>query len=46
LILLEIGADQGEATQQLAHEIFPTAQMNVQKDFAGLDRIVSIQTTE
>lgn len=46
LILLEIGADQGQATQQLAHKIFPTAQINVQKDFAGLDRIVSIQTTE
>ncbi|MCQ3931580.1 MAG: peptide chain release factor N(5)-glutamine methyltransferase [Chloroflexi bacterium] len=46
LILLEIGADQGEATRQLALSFFPKAVVKVQQDLAGLDRIVSIQTLE
>ncbi len=46
LILLEIGAHQGEATQQLALEVFPKAAVTVLKDLAGLDRTVSIQTLE
>ncbi len=46
LILLEIGVDQGEATQQLALEVFPKATVTVLKDLAGLDRTVSIQTLE
>ncbi len=46
LILLEIGADQGETTRQLALEVFPKAVVAVLKDLAGLDRIVSIQTPE
>ena len=46
LILLEIGADQGEVTQQLALEVFPKAAVTVLKDLAGLDRTVSIQTLE
>ncbi|MBZ0317048.1 MAG: peptide chain release factor N(5)-glutamine methyltransferase [Anaerolineae bacterium] len=46
LILLEIGADQGEATQQLALEVFPNAVVKIQQDLAGLDRIVSVQTLE
>lgn len=43
LILLEIGADQGEATRQLALEVFPKAVVKVQQDLAGLDRLVIIQ---
>ncbi len=46
LILLEIGADQGEATQQLALSVFPNAGVKIQQDLAGLDRIVSVQTLE
>lgn len=46
LILLEIGADQGEATRQLALLVFPNAGVEVKQDLAGLDRIVSVQTLE
>ncbi|MBI5930030.1 MAG: peptide chain release factor N(5)-glutamine methyltransferase [Chloroflexi bacterium] len=46
LILLEIGADQGAATRQLALEVFPNVVVKIQQDLAGLDRIVSIQTLE
>lgn len=46
VILLEIGANQGEATRQLALEVFPKAAVTVLKDIAGLDRTVSIQTLE
>lgn len=46
LIMLEIGTHQGEATRQLALEVFPKAVITVHKDLAGLDRIVSIQTLE
>lgn len=46
LILLEIGAGQGEATRQLALAVFPNAVVEVKQDLAGLDRIVSIQTLE
>lgn len=43
LILLEIGADQGEATRQLALSVFPNAVVKIQQDLAGLDRLVIIQ---
>lgn len=46
LIVLEIGADQGEAARQIALEVFPSAEIEVKQDLAGLDRIVSIQTLE
>jgi release factor glutamine methyltransferase len=41
-IFLEIGWQQGAPVQSLAQSYFPTAQVNVLKDFAGLDRIVEI----
>ena len=44
MILLEIGADQGNATQQLAHTTFPSATVEIVKDYAGHDRVVVIQT--
>ncbi|MBL1137124.1 MAG: peptide chain release factor N(5)-glutamine methyltransferase [Chloroflexi bacterium] len=43
LILLEIGADQGEAARQLALGVFPNATVEVKQDLAGLDRLVIIQ---
>lgn len=41
-IFLEIGWQQGAAVQSLAQSHFPSAKINVQKDLAGLDRIVEI----
>ncbi|MBX3063394.1 MAG: peptide chain release factor N(5)-glutamine methyltransferase [Anaerolineae bacterium] len=43
LLLLEIGADQGEAAAQLARAAFPNAAVAVLKDYAGLDRVVRVQ---
>lgn len=43
LLLLEIGADQGEAAATLAKAAFPEARVEVIKDYAELDRIVSIR---
>ncbi|MBK9124448.1 MAG: peptide chain release factor N(5)-glutamine methyltransferase [Chloroflexi bacterium] len=40
LVLLEIGADQGERASDLARAALPDAQVDVVKDLAGLDRIV------
>ena len=39
-ILLEIGWQQGEETKQLAHTYFPSAHIEVIKDYSGHDRIV------
>ncbi|MBP9501462.1 MAG: peptide chain release factor N(5)-glutamine methyltransferase [Candidatus Promineofilum sp.] len=44
LILLEIGWRQGEAVMALARQSWPEADIRVQIDFAGRDRIVVIQT--
>ncbi len=44
LVLLEIGWQQGEAVAMLAQKWFPTARMAVRADFAGHDRIVTIET--
>ncbi len=40
LVLLEIGADQGERAYELARAALPDAQVDVVKDLAGLDRVV------
>lgn len=42
LTLLEIGAGQGETAAALAQNVFPTAQVSVILDYAGLDRIIVI----
>ncbi len=42
LILLEIGAGQGEATIAIARQYFPNAAVTCQPDYAGHDRRVSI----
>lgn len=41
-IFLEIGWQQGTAVKQLVHTFFPEAQVSVQADFAGHDRIVVV----
>jgi release factor glutamine methyltransferase len=43
LMLLEIGADQGEAAAQLARAAFPQAQVSVIKDYGKLDRVIRIE---
>jgi len=41
-VLLEIGATQGPAVAALARRLFPAAQIRVEQDLAGLDRVVTI----
>lgn len=41
-LFLEIGWQQGTAVAQLAHTFFPQAQVTIQPDFAGHDRIVVV----
>lgn len=43
LILLEIGADQGESAARLAHDAFPGCTCSVMKDYAGHDRVVILR---
>jgi release factor glutamine methyltransferase len=44
MILLEIQYDQGDGVSMLAREVFPSAQVDVLKDLAGLDRLVRVVT--
>ncbi len=39
-ILFEIGSWQGEAVAELVHSAFPTASVRVERDLAGLDRVI------
>lgn len=43
LLLMEIGADQGQAVQNLAKAAFPMAAVSLLKDDAGLDRVVRVE---
>jgi len=43
-LLLEIGASQGAAAQSAASAAFPQSQVGVQRDLAGLERILVVQT--
>ena len=43
-ILIEIGADQGEAASHLARTFFPQATVRVHPDLAGRDRVLEVQT--
>jgi release factor glutamine methyltransferase len=43
-ILLEIGARQGAAVTALAHQSFPQANVQLAQDYAGLDRLLIIET--
>jgi release factor glutamine methyltransferase len=42
-LLAEIGATQGKAAVDLARSHFPTAQIALRRDYAGLDRLLVIQ---
>lgn len=44
VIWLEVGAYQGQKVVALAQQYFPTAQVELFQDYAGLDRDVRIQT--
>jgi release factor glutamine methyltransferase len=43
-LLVEIGAAQGAAVTQLAHQTFPTAGIALHSDLAGHDRVLRVQT--
>ena len=43
-LLIEIGADQGEAASHLARTLFPRAAVRVHLDLAGRDRVLEVQT--
>jgi len=43
-LLIEIGADQGEAASRLAHTFFPQATVHIHPDLAGRDRVLEILT--
>lgn len=43
-ILLEIGAGQGAAVTTLAHDCIPLARVQLVQDYAGLDRVVVVET--
>jgi release factor glutamine methyltransferase len=44
LVALEIGAAQGQAVLELARTAFPAARVELKQDYAGLDRLVVIET--
>jgi len=46
VVLLEIGATQGEAVVALARRHFLAARVEIAPDYAGLDRIVMVRTCE
>ena len=41
-LLIEIGADQGEAASHLARTFFPRATVRVHPDLAGRDRVLEV----
>ncbi len=43
-LLLEIGASQGPAVTALARQHFPRAEVRLHTDYAGLDRLVVVET--
>jgi release factor glutamine methyltransferase len=43
LILLEIGAYQGDEVTTIARESFPMARLSIEPDYAGLDRLAVIE---
>jgi len=43
-VILEIGATQGKAVAELARQHFPTAEIEIAKDYGGLDRVVIVRT--
>jgi release factor glutamine methyltransferase len=44
VLMLEIGAGQGAAAEEAASKDFPGAEVLVEQDYAGLDRVVVVAT--
>lgn len=44
LLLVEISASQGGTVSQLARDVFPQAQVTIEKDLAGRDRVLVVKT--
>ena len=44
LVLCEFGTNQAETLQRVASEIFPTGEVTIAKDLAGLERVLMIRT--
>lgn len=45
-LLLEIGEGQGEAVRAILHKYFPIANIEVEKDLAGIERMVTLRLTQ
>lgn len=45
-LLIEIERSQGLQVQGIARRVFPLAEIDIHKDLAGFDRVISIQLTE
>jgi methylase of polypeptide subunit release factors len=43
VILLEIGAYQGDAVTAIVQQSFPRAKISIEPDYAGLDRLAVIE---
>ena len=43
-VILEIGATQSKAVAELARRHFPTAEIEIARDYGGLDRVVIVRT--
>jgi len=43
LLALEIGAGQGQAVVELAAQVFPGARIDVRRDYAGHERVVTVE---
>ncbi len=44
-LLLEIGEGQGEAVRAILHKYYPSANIEVEKDLAGIERMVTLRLT-
>lgn len=45
-LLLEIGQGQGEAVKVILHKYFPLADIEIEKDLAGIERMVVLRLTQ
>ena len=45
-LLLEIGQGQGKSVMNILHKVFPQAQIEVWRDFSGIERVVSLSLTQ
>ena len=43
-VFLEIGFKQGEKVQELFQEAFPDAEVTIEKDMSGNDRLIQVKT--